>query len=371
LQVKIATLQQQQTAFRTTRQSNFDLNQAIDYTDNEVNVLRNTKSEVHRKIDELIADTHHDAIKFNGFGFRRYNEAAAWLETHSPDHKFGLIVDVHMVFEHLYSAAEKTVPALQQLKKIEMTNMSQGIAVSFFDQPIPKLLCEGTGYSVVQTNESYFDHIKSYKEWDTPHKGYRVWLKHDLGSFDAAHRQLVTNCTIPQSPLQATASLSCSYSISWIEAFIIFIDDTYDELTQAKFLGAREWSLIARLAYRILVEVSAPRNGIKHSFITGRNDLIAKQIWSVIQSHDLMASYKSKSFKNDPSVSSKYVMNTGMDLVDQLVKRVTTLEELVKGLIKDVKVAELKSSSASNGVSSITKTIEALVKRVASLESKK
>jgi hypothetical protein len=56
-------------------------------------------------------------------------------------------------------------------------------------------------------------------------------------------------------------------------------------------------------------------------FVTGENDLIAKQIiWSVIHSHDIMATYKDSPFKNDPSVSSEYVkflvMNTGMDLVD-------------------------------------------------------
>jgi hypothetical protein len=86
------------------------------------------------------------------------------LEIHSPDHKFGLIIDVHLVFEHLYSAVEKAVPTLQQLKKIDMTDMSQGIAVSSFYQPISKLLCDGTGYSVVQVDESYFDRMKSYKE---------------------------------------------------------------------------------------------------------------------------------------------------------------------------------------------------------------
>jgi hypothetical protein len=68
------------------------------------------------------------------------------------------------------------------------------------------------------------------------------------------HKQLVTNCMLPKSPLQATASLSRTYSISWIEAFIIFIDATYDELTQAKFSSVRGWSLITRLAYRILIE---------------------------------------------------------------------------------------------------------------------
>jgi hypothetical protein len=42
-------------------------------------------------------ETNQDAVKFNSFGFRRAEEANAWVETILPDHKFGLIVDAHMV----------------------------------------------------------------------------------------------------------------------------------------------------------------------------------------------------------------------------------------------------------------------------------
>jgi phage shock protein A len=88
-----------------------------------------------------------------------------------------------------------------------------------------------------------------------------------------------------------------------------------------------------------------------------------------------MAGYKNKAFKNDPSVSSEYVkfliMNTGMDLVDQLVKRTKVLEEQVKSITKVATTSESKASSLSNSMSAAQKTIDALTKRVASLESKK
>jgi creatinine amidohydrolase/Fe(II)-dependent formamide hydrolase-like protein len=64
-------------------------------------------------------------------------------------------------------------------------------------------------------------------------------------------------------------------------------------------------------------------------------------------------------------------MNTGMDLVDQLVKKNTILEERVTVLTKDAEVCEAKSSSASNGASTAQKAVEALAKRVAALASKK
>jgi hypothetical protein len=165
-------------------------------------------------------------------------------------------------------------------------------------------------------------------------------------------------------------------ALAWIEAFLNFIDDTYAELTRAKFSSARGWSLITRLASRILIEVAAPRNGVKQNFITGRNDIIAKQsFWAVIRSQDIMARYKNNGFKNDPSVSSEYVkfliMNTGMDVIDELGKEQLILKEKVNTLVKEFKVCEAKASSASNGASTVKSAVEALAKRVAALEHKK
>jgi hypothetical protein len=133
----------------------------------------------------------------------------------------------------------------------------------------------------------------------------------------------------------------------WIEAFLFFIDKTYMDLTRAKFSSDRGWSLITLLASLILIEVAAPQNGVKQNFVAGRNDIIAQQIfWAVIHSYDIMARYKDKSFKNDPSVLAEYVkfliMNTGMDIIDQLVKRVGILEERVSAMQKDVKNADTK-----------------------------
>jgi hypothetical protein len=89
----------------------------------------------------------------------------------------------------------------------------------------------------------------------------------------------------------------------------------------------------------------------------------------------VMASFKDESCKNDPSVSSEYVkfliMNTGMDVVDQLSKKVTLLDERVPGLIKEVKIADAKAATASNNASIASKAVEALTRRIAALESKK
>jgi hypothetical protein len=182
----------------------------------DMNVLRGVLVQMSRKIDEIIANSHDDAVKFNGFCFRRYEDATAWLESHSPYSQFGMIVDVHMVFEQVNSGAAKTLPTLQLLWKIDMTDLSQGVAVSSLDYRIPKLLSYNVGYTAVDTDVSSFDKIKTYKEWYLPSTGLRDQLKKDLNAFELSHKQMILNNTIPSSPLQTTASLSRTYSLPWI-----------------------------------------------------------------------------------------------------------------------------------------------------------
>jgi peptidoglycan hydrolase-like amidase len=186
----------------------------------------------------MIAETNQDAVKFNSFGFRRMEETNTWIETHSPNQKFGLIIDAHMVFEQLHSATAKTIPTLQQLAKIKMKDLSNGVAVSSFDHQIPELLYDCTGYMVVKTDESYCNQVQTYKDWEEPQTGFCDCLKVDLESYKLAHSNMVTDNTAPLSALQAAASLSRTYALAWIAAFIAFIDETYPELTKAKFSSA-------------------------------------------------------------------------------------------------------------------------------------
>jgi hypothetical protein len=241
------------------------------FTESQLNLFGNLIMRMDRQVKDLIADTQQGAVKFNSFGFYRVEEANSWVEVNLPEHKFGLIDD-HMVFKQLHSSTAKTILTLQQLANIEMKDLSQGVAGSLFDQQLPKILSDVTGYVVVQKEESYFNQVKTHKEWEEPQTGFRDRLKIDLETLELAHIQLVADNTQPSSALQAAASLLRTYALAWIGTFINFIDDTYAELTRAKFSAERGWSLITRLGARILIEVAGPWNGVKHNFITGRND---------------------------------------------------------------------------------------------------
>jgi hypothetical protein len=76
-----------------------------------------------------------------------------------------------------------------------------------------------------------------------------------------------------------------------------------------------------------------------------------------------MAQYKHNGFKNNPSVSSEYIkfliMNMGMDVIDKMEKKQTTLEDKVT------------NSSSPNGIRTVKSAVDALSKRVNSIEGKK
>jgi hypothetical protein len=68
----------------------------------------------------VTADNDDQAIRFAGLGFRSSKESSAWLVTHMPKHHCGLLVDVHIVMEHIQSSitGTGTINMLEKLFKL-------------------------------------------------------------------------------------------------------------------------------------------------------------------------------------------------------------------------------------------------------------
>jgi hypothetical protein len=50
-------------------------------------------------------------------------------------------------------------------------------------------------------DESCFNQVKTYMEWDEPQTGFRDRLKIDMGTFELADKSLVLDNTLPSSNL--------------------------------------------------------------------------------------------------------------------------------------------------------------------------
>jgi hypothetical protein len=353
------------------------LEDSVKDLEHELVSLRRHVNDVSDKVNQLVSDATKDAVKFCKLGFRRAEDAFAWMDVHQPDFSFGLIIDAHIVFEHVHmklSNDQGSTTRLQGLKKLNMTNLNQGMAFTSFDHRAPRYFTDNLVLSRTKTDDSFFDKIKTYREWNKPSFGFRDRFKMELALYAQEHKQAVSDHPLcsPGSALYNVASTSRTLAIAWIESFFLFIDDTYDELTVARFSSSKGWSLITRLALCILEDVSTPRNGVVNAFEIGDNSLICKRIfWAVIRSHDIMERYKHHSFKNDPAVSAEYVkflvMNTGMDAIDALVKQNEALRIKVEALTGQVTIADSKSATASNAVAEQKKLILDLTKKVDSL----
>jgi hypothetical protein len=327
------------------------------------------------RISRITAKTDEEAVKFAGLGFRSPREANAWLAMHLPEYNCGLIVDVNIVMEHVHAiiGCQPIIGNLEKFYKLKIETLSDGLAMTSFETQIPRYFCKPMAYSVVKNDGSYFDEIVSNEEWQTPGDGFRDKLKEELSLFKSSHQGNIDLALERDSPAYSIASMALTESVAWVEGFIVFVDDYQRDLTRAKFGTKKAWHVTTRLGRRMLSELSVPRNGAKNSFKAGKNQQVCERVfWAVLKSHDVMARYRRHGYKNDPSISSELVkflaVNTGFEAIDVLTTKVASMEQTLKEVEKEVKVASKAASTASNKVDESKKLIDLLSKRIAKLE---
>jgi hypothetical protein len=176
-----------------------------------------------------------------------------------------------------------------------------------------------------------------------------------------------------ESIAYAIAHMALTEAVSWIEGFIVFIDDYFRDLSQAKFGTKKAWHVTTRLATRILNEVAIPRNGVSNSFEAGKNVQVCERIfWSVLRCQDVMARYKRNGYKDDPTISAELVkfmaVNTGFAALDAVAVKVKGMEAEVVAAKKEALAANKAAGAASNRADDNKKLYDLLVKRVAKLE---
>jgi hypothetical protein len=327
------------------------------------------------RLAKVTSETDEQAIRFAGLGFRSAREVNAWLMIHMPAHRCGLIVDVHIVMEHIQvqSFGQDSIKTLESLFKLKIKTMADGLAMTSFEQKIPRFFKKAMTHKVVKDDASFFDTILNFDEWDAPGSGFRVQLKEELVTFRAAHLENIDNALERDSIAYAVATIALTELVAWIEGFIVFLDDYHRDLTKAKFGTKKAWHVATRLGKRILEEIAIPRNGVSNSFEAGKNDQVCQRIlWSVLRTHDIMARYKRNAYKDDPTVSAELVkfmaVNTGFEALEVLAIKVKNMESDLATANKEALAATKTASSAANKTDEMKKLFDLLIKRVGKLE---
>jgi hypothetical protein len=329
------------------------------------------------KLSGLIAKSDDRAIMFAGLGFKSIGESNAWLETEMRRHPSGLIVDVHMVFEHIHNALEgiDTIATMEKLYKIKVSCIADSVAMTSFDAKAPKFFCKVQGHKVIKGDTSYFDRIPTHAEWSDAGSGFKMRLQETLAEFQEAHSTFIDQAVEIGSRPHTLAHAALTESGAWIIGFTQFIDEYYRELSKAKFGSAKAWHVTTRLAKRILDEIGTQRYGVQNAFAVGDSRQICQQIvWAVLKSHDVMAEYKRLNFKNHPSIATELVkflaINTSFEAIEKLTVQVACHAVELCEAKKHAAAAVKAASSAGNKADEVKKLNDQLIKRIAKLEAR-
>jgi hypothetical protein len=263
---------------------------------------------------------------------------------------------------------------MEKLVKIKLSTVSEGIAISSFEAPIPKFF-SAPGHRVIKMNESYWSRITCWADWEEPNTGCKITLSDALSQFRTAHQQAIDIQLESGSTFHNLCTLSLTDSVAFIEAFLTHIENWQREMMLSKFGAAKAFHVNTRVANRFWEDLYKPRAGVSRMLQTGNPQQIAQvTFWATLKSLDVMSRIRKYNFKDDPVVSSELVkfltVNTGFEVVEQLSLKMKTLEESNKELsIKANSNLKTATNSAAK-VAELTKSMTTLEKRVKDLEKK-
>ena len=347
-------------------------------TNPDISRLEGLIFDISNRLNQADNLSDSNSIKFGGLGLRSKKEVISWLAMHSPGERGGLVMDFHTLMEHVHTTitGQDMILKLNSLYKLKIETISQGAAITSFERTIPRFFSSSTSHRVVKDSASYFDNISEFHLWDQTDDGYKDKLKSELMDFQSSHTLYIDEELEAGSKIHTIATLSLAASISFTNALITFISDTYKEYTMAKFSSKKAWSITTRLASRIITYVSVPRIGVHKTFKAGSPDKIGESIfWSTLKTLDIMSELTTLGFKNSPIVASELVkflaLNTGFEVVEDLIKSNANLKTEVAELKKIAAGNTKTSQTAANKVSELKTTVDNLNKRLAKLEAKK
>jgi len=329
------------------------------------------------ELSALRANYDAEAIKFGQLGFRSAKECDSWVVTHHPGEDFGLLVDFHLVMEHVHvqMTGQKLISNLEKIYKMALRNNNQALAISSFEARLPRFFSTETR-SFVRKDESYFPAIKSWDDWDLPNDGYRDRLNMELQLFKSGHQEILESELTPLSPYYNLCVLALTESVAWIDRLVKFLDDTFNEYSRSRYGPKKAWHITTRLGKALIERVAQPRNSIHNSFKINKPEEVSKSItYASLRSLDVMMKISSVNFKNSPIITaelSKFLaLNSNHEVVEKLQSKLTSLESDTSSMKKDVKGAVTAANTAANKWDSTYKSmLDDLKKRVKSLESR-
>ena len=98
--------------------------------------------EIENELNSLRSYHDSSTISFGQLGFRSNKECDSWMEIHHPGEDFGLLIDLHLLLEHVYvqMTGQKLISNLEKNHKMKLRSNNQALAILSFESRLPRIL---------------------------------------------------------------------------------------------------------------------------------------------------------------------------------------------------------------------------------------
>ena len=167
------------------------------------------------------------------------------------------------------------------------------------------------------------------------------------------------------------ATDSVSDTLAWTYKLINYIDVTFAEYSESKFVAKKSWHITTKLATALIMEVSKPRESTFDQLQSDSDSSTFNYqviFYNTLKSLDVMSKISSVNFADHPAVSTELVkflsLNTAIDAGYQLVAKTGTMEAALSTVQKDVGSATRTITTIGNKHNSLNSQVKELTKRV-------
>gem|GEM_PF-3623629 len=333
---------------------------------------------LEKKVNEINPSKESTAVRFGHVYIKNLKDMKRFLQENIPSLHFGLPADYHVVMEHInqnVNPSKPTLDHLQNLHKLEIPTTNHSLAITALEFKVPKFFCKSKEYSVVKKNQSMFDKISSWSDWDRPVYGYKAKLLEELTYVRRTFAQMIEEDSKLTIEGAALVTNLLSTTVAFIQNFVRFIDEVYHELLASSFTDSAAWALATALGVSVSKDVAFPREGILNMLqMTNPTQCSTLIFHTCLKCHVVMKAYDDVKFAAHPNISSEYVKflahNAQFEVVARIEKRLLEVEDSVKSNKRGDASKEKQLNTTTQKVEECKSKLAAMETRLTRLEKK-
>ena len=336
-----------------------------------------------KDVGMLKANTEDKTIKFGGLGLRDLSECNSWVKEKFSTMRYGLIMDPLLMLDRIVGSddidADSQFKVLESRVKLNIKTGAEAAAIKALHFLRPRLFHKGRVAMTSERNTSKLSKLPNYKAWKSGGEGVMIHVIKQMNLMYTTTMQDIEfafgfDQDLRDAKAVATASLNAT--VTFTTQLLGFIDSLYQKLhSDSKFSVDQAWALTTQILDHICEDLYSPKEGVAEAMtVEDPASICSHLLWASFRTHDIMKVYLDSHFENHPTITAEYVKflatNSGFDKVEQMEATVKLLKERMEKAADTIEKATKKGQDATDKYSAVHKDIEALKKRVQTLESK-